>query len=108
MIQRAVRFYEDSIDDMRAWEILRDHKRHGYDSYSKMMIAALLSLAKANNDKTIDVDVLAEKIADKLKMNVISVDKTGHEENTEEGENEDILNEALNFINDNWGGSDNE
>ena len=111
MIQRVVRFYEDSNDDITAWDILRNHKKYGYDSYSKMIIAALLKLVKPDDSKVLDMDILVDKLVDRLKDNIGTVSITPNVnviKNDEEEEEFDLVDDALNFINEEWGGSSNE
>ena len=111
MIQRVVRFYEDSNDDVNAWDILKNHKKYGYDSYSKMIIAALLKIAKPDKSKDLDIDILADKLADRLKDNIGTVSITPNVnviKNNEEEEEFDLVDDALNFITEEWGGNSNE
>lgn len=105
MVQKTVRFYEESSEDASALEILNDHKKYGYNSCREMIIAALnlYSQKSLHSSGNIDIESLAEKIASKLNLNIASMGSETHECKLKEGEydnrnNEENYHKALSFM----------
>lgn len=69
MVQMTVRFY-DSPEDDKALEKLKDYKNYGFSSCRNMIISAINSFERGNSgssgNDSIDLDELADKIAQRL------------------------------------------
>lgn len=96
MIQTTLRLYEDSPDEMKVWGALQEHKKYGFDSTRKMVVAAVLNyIGKDTANSDIDVDVLADKIANRLRVTgfVVEEDSRGPDSG-----NDSNYDDALAFI----------
>lgn len=102
MVQKTLRFYDDSPDDEKALGKLNNYKKYGYTSCRDMIIAAINLIDQrdesSSGNSSINVDELAEKIADKLNGKITAVAPVGCNENMEEKNNDDNYNKALSFM----------
>lgn len=96
MIQTTLRFYKNSPDEMKVWGALQEHKKYGFDSTRKMIVAAVLNyIGRDTAEDVIDIDALADKIARKLKVEGVAIEEGKNELAIDDGSNYD---DALNFI----------
>ena len=102
MVQKTLRFYDDSTDDEKALGKLNNYKKYGYTSCRDMIIAAINLIDQrdenSSGNSSINVDELAEKIADRLNGKITAVASAGCDEKMEEKNNDDNYNKALSFM----------
>lgn len=105
MVQKTVRFYEESPDDAEALEILNNYRKYGHNNCREMIIASIISYSQKGQTSSgeIDVDELAERIVNKLNLNIAAVSVASSSEIKQEDEyersnNEDNYNKALSFM----------
>lgn len=99
-----VRFYEESPDDAEALEILNNYRKYGHNNCREMIIASIISYSQKGQTSSgeIDVDELAERIVNKLNLNITAVSVASSseikEDEYERSNNEDNYNKALSFM----------
>ena len=104
MVQKTVRFYEESPDDAEALEILNNYRKYGHNNCREMIIASIISYSQKGQTSSgeIDVDELAERIVNKLNLNITAVSGASSseikEDEYERSNNEDNYNKALSFM----------
>jgi len=104
MVQKTVRFYEESPDDAEALEILNNYRKYGHNNCREMIIASIISYSQKGQTSSgkIDVDELAERIVNKLNLNITAVSVASSseikEDEYERSNNEDNYNKALSFM----------
>ena len=104
MVQKTVRFYEESPDDAEALEILNNYRKYGHNNCREMIIASIISYSQKGQTSSgeIDVDELAERIVNKLNLNITAVSVASSSEikgdEYERSNNEDNYNKALSFM----------
>ena len=91
MVQRTIRFYDQSNADQKALEKLNHYRKYGFDSMRKMMIEAIL--AYEQREQNLNPEELAALIARNLQGKV-----TAAEEVLEKPDAEDAYDLALEFI----------
>lgn len=97
MIQTTLRFYKNSPDEMKVWGALQEHKKYGFDSTRKMVVAAVLNyIGRDTAEDVIDIDALADRIARKLKVGGVAVEETNNELTVDDDRSN--YDDALNFI----------
>jgi|GEM_PF-5092366 len=103
MIQKTIRFYERSPDDMKALEKLNNCRKFGYTSCREMIIATIKAYSidtdRYSSLEDIDMDTLADKIAARLKNENINISANRAEIKEKQNETvEDKYSKALDFI----------
>ena len=81
---------------MKVWGALQEHKKYGFDSTRKMVVAAVLNyIGRDTAEEVIDIDALADRIARKLKAGGV-VEETNNELTVDDDRSN--YDDALNFI----------
>ena len=108
MVQKTVRFYEESSKDVKALSLLDEYRRYGFNSCREMIIAAVNSFSQGKETSSgvssIDIEELADAIAKRLNVNVTTratgnVGEIKEENNYDNNESEDNFAKAMDFIN---------
>ena len=91
MVQKTVRFYEESPDDAEALEILNNYRKYGHNNCREMIIASIISYSQKG-----------QRIVNKLNLNITAVSVASSseikEDEYERSNNEDNYNKALSFM----------
>ena len=104
MVQKTVRFYEESPDDAKALEILNNYRKYGYNNCREMIIASIIAYSQKgqNSSGEIDVEELAERIVNKINLNITTISPASgseiKEDEYESSNNEENYNKALSFM----------
>lgn len=108
MVQKTVRFYEESSDDIKALTMLNDYRKYGFNSCREMIIAAINSFEQGRNTSSVigglEIEKLAEEIAKRINVNITTVASGNVVEIREENydnnnDREDNFSKAMEFIN---------
>jgi len=89
VIQKTLRFYDDSPDDMAAFEKLNDYKKYGFSTAREMLIQAVNAFCEENDYKKellSNVEEIAEAVVERLRKTDVMVIGSN---NTEAGEQHD-------------------
>lgn len=100
MRQKTIRFYEQSREDMAAYEKLGCFREYGFNSARELMIAAIndYSYKGISSENNIDIDRLAECIVRKMKNNGTTFQMCDKEVANVEDSNNDVFDKALSFM----------
>lgn len=102
MKQKTVRFYEESKDDMAAYEKLQDYRNYGFSNARELMIAAINAYSQKENTFSgvnIDLERLADMIVDRMKKMDYMIEKIKPIQiSAEDNSNIEVFEKALSFI----------
>lgn len=101
MKQKTVRFYEESKEDMAAFDKLELFREYGFSNAREFIIAAINKYAQGNSFSpviSVDVNELAESIVEKMKIAGFCLSVSDEKEAVMKEDNADVFEKALNFI----------
>lgn len=101
MRQKTIRFYEQSREDMAAYEKLGCFREYGFNSARELMIAAINAYSRKeifSSVTDVDIDRLAECIVKKMKNNGTTSPMCDKEVANVEDSNNDVFDKALSFM----------
>ncbi|MBP3818266.1 MAG: hypothetical protein J6H31_08155 [Butyrivibrio sp.] len=108
MTQKTVRFYDDVPADINALKILDDYKKYGFHNAREMIIAAINKYVQGSDTCSLtleekDINLLADKIANRIGITTKSEDigrkeKNKNENNINNDNNYENYQKALSFM----------
>jgi len=104
MKQKTVRFYEEVPADISALQALNDCKKYGFNTAREMIITAVNNYVQESEFHSItleekDINILADKIAMRIRSTSRSYDTGFKEEKYENStENNETYQKALSFM----------
>lgn len=101
MKQKTIRFYEQSKEDMAAFEKLACFREYGFNNARELIIAAINAYSQRENTSSginIDIDKLAELISKKIGKITNQVLSTEEEVPINTIRDAEIMDKALSFM----------